>query len=108
MPLIDLRSDTVTKPTPGMRAAMAQAEVGDDVFGEDPSVCRLEQRIASESKDTMLVLHLKGSHGPAYHKRYPAEFERFAPVCRTSDLSACEVDQLVNAFTQVRALRPTG
>jgi threonine aldolase len=44
---IDLRSDTVTKPTPAMRAAMAAAEVGDDVFGEDPTVVALESRIAA-------------------------------------------------------------
>ena len=44
--LIDLRSDTVTRPTPEMRAAMAAAEVGDDVYGEDPTVNRLEQRAA--------------------------------------------------------------
>jgi threonine aldolase len=44
--MIDLRSDTVTRPTPAMRAAMADAEVGDDVFGEDPTVRRLEERIA--------------------------------------------------------------
>lgn len=43
---IDLRSDTVTRPTPAMRSAMAQAEVGDDVYGEDPSVNRLEQTAA--------------------------------------------------------------
>jgi threonine aldolase len=43
---IDLRSDTVTKPTPGMRAAMASAEVGDDVFHEDPTVLQLEERVA--------------------------------------------------------------
>ena len=43
---IDLRSDTVTKPTAAMRAAMAQAEVGDDVYGEDPTVNRLEARAA--------------------------------------------------------------
>ncbi len=43
---IDLLSDTVTKPTPGMREAMARAEVGDDVFGEDPTVLRLEERLA--------------------------------------------------------------
>jgi len=42
MKLIDLRSDTVTRPSPGMRAAMAAAEVGDDVYGEDPTVNRLE------------------------------------------------------------------
>jgi threonine aldolase len=44
---IDLRSDTVTKPTPAMRVAMAAAEVGDDVFGNDPSVNALQERIAS-------------------------------------------------------------
>ena len=43
---IDLRSDTVTRPTPGMRKAMAEAEVGDDVFGEDPTVRRLEDRVS--------------------------------------------------------------
>lgn len=44
--LFDLRSDTVTKPTPEMRAAMAAAEVGDDVYGEDPTVNLLERRAA--------------------------------------------------------------
>lgn len=44
--MIDLRSDTVTKPTPQMRKAMAAAEVGDDVFGEDPTVNRLQERAA--------------------------------------------------------------
>ncbi|MBI3745731.1 MAG: hypothetical protein HY264_04270 [Chloroflexi bacterium] len=43
---IDLRSDTVTKPTPEMRRAMAEAEVGDDVFGDDPTVHALEERAA--------------------------------------------------------------
>src|SRR5438309_2757193 len=46
MAVVDLRSDTVTRPTPAMRQAMAQAEVGDDVYGEDPTVKRLEERIA--------------------------------------------------------------
>src|SRR5215471_16703937 len=44
--MIDLRSDTVTLPTPAMRRAMMEAEVGDDVYGEDPTVNRLEQRAA--------------------------------------------------------------
>ena len=43
---VDLRSDTVTKPTPAMRRAMAEAEVGDDVYGEDPTVNRLQKRAA--------------------------------------------------------------
>lgn len=45
--IVDLRSDTVTRPTPAMRAAMAAAEVGDDVFGEDPTVNALEARVAA-------------------------------------------------------------
>ncbi|KAJ1457290.1 pyridoxal phosphate-dependent transferase, partial [Pelagophyceae sp. CCMP2097] len=43
---VDMRSDTVTKPTPRMREAMANAEVGDDVFGDDPTVISLEERVA--------------------------------------------------------------
>jgi threonine aldolase len=46
MRIVDLRSDTLTKPTPAMRRAMAEAEVGDDVFGEDPTVNRLEEMAA--------------------------------------------------------------
>jgi threonine aldolase len=45
--VIDLRSDTMTKPTPGMRQAMAAAEVGDDTFGEDPTVNRLQDTLAA-------------------------------------------------------------
>lgn len=45
--MIDLRSDTVTRPTPGMREAMARAEVGDDVYREDPTVLALEARVAA-------------------------------------------------------------
>src|SRR5215471_10703253 len=44
--VVDLRSDTVTRPTPEMRRAMAEAEVGDDVYGEDPTVNRLQARAA--------------------------------------------------------------
>lgn len=46
-PLVDLRSDTVTKPTAEMRSAMASAEVGDDVFGDDPTVAALEAEVAA-------------------------------------------------------------
>jgi threonine aldolase len=45
--VVDLRSDTVTRPTPVMRAAMAAAEVGDDVYGEDPTILALEARVAA-------------------------------------------------------------
>ena len=47
LPWVDLRSDTVTRPTAAMRRAMAEAEVGDDVFGDDPTVIALQRRIAA-------------------------------------------------------------
>jgi threonine aldolase len=46
LPIVDLRSDTVTRPTAAMREAIARAEVGDDVFGDDPTVKELERRVA--------------------------------------------------------------
>ncbi|KGM54243.1 threonine aldolase [Lysobacter daejeonensis GH1-9] len=48
MPVVDLRSDTVTRPTQAMREAMARAEVGDDVYGEDPTVNALQERLAAD------------------------------------------------------------
>src|ERR671927_759498 len=55
--MIDLRSDTVTKPTPSMRRAMADAEVGEDVYGEDPTVNRLQERAAElfEKEEALFV-----------------------------------------------------
>ena len=60
---IDLRSDTVTKPTPEMRRAMAEAEVGDDVYGEDPTVNRLEQRAAEIFQREAALFVPSGSMG---------------------------------------------
>jgi threonine aldolase len=55
--LIDIRSDTVTRPTAAMRRAMAEAEVGDDVFGDDPTLRRLEERVAAlTGKDAALYV----------------------------------------------------
>ena len=55
--IVDLRSDTVTRPTPGMRQAMLHAEVGDDVFGDDPTVNALQERIAAMTgKEAALYL----------------------------------------------------
>ena len=46
MRIVDMRSDTITQPTPTMRQAMSEAKVGDDVFGEDPTVNRLEEMVS--------------------------------------------------------------
>lgn len=61
--MIDLRSDTVTKPTEAMRAAMATAEVGDDVYGEDPSVNRLETLVAEMLGKEAAVFVASGTMG---------------------------------------------
>ena len=60
---IDLRSDTVTKPTPAMRRAMADAEVGDDQYGEDPTVRRLEERFAEIVGKEAAVFVASGTMG---------------------------------------------
>src|SRR4051794_27041426 len=61
--LIDLRSDTVTLPTPAMRRAMADAEVGDDVFGEDPTVNRLQEMAAEQCGKEAGLFVASGSMG---------------------------------------------
>lgn len=93
--MIDLRSDTVTRPTPAMRRAMAEAEVGDDVFGEDPTVNRL-QDLAAEllgfeaalffpsgtmANQVALLLHLpRGSEVLAPEGAHLYEYELGAPA----------------------------
>jgi threonine aldolase len=61
--MIDLRSDTVTRPTPAMRRAMAEAEVGDDVYGEDPTVNRLQERAAEIFDKEAAIFVPTGSMG---------------------------------------------
>lgn len=61
--MIDLRSDTVTKPTPAMRRAMMEAEVGDDVYGEDPTVNRLQERAAEIFEKEAALFVPTGSMG---------------------------------------------
>jgi threonine aldolase len=63
MRFIDFRSDTVTKPTPSMRRAMAEAEVGDDVYGEDPTVNRLQERAAELFEKEAALFVPTGSMG---------------------------------------------
>jgi threonine aldolase len=60
---IDLRSDTITRPTPAMRKAMAEAEVGDDVFKEDPTVNRLEALAARRMGKPAALLVASGTMG---------------------------------------------
>jgi len=64
--VVDLRSDTVTRPTAEMRRAMAEAEVGDDVYGEDPTVNRLERRAAENIRERSGAVCADGLHGESH------------------------------------------
>ncbi|WP_421593042.1 phosphoethanolamine transferase [Shinella sp. M27] len=68
-------------------------ECRDEVFFGD-----LDAWIGSVKTDTVLVLHQIGSHGPAYSQRYPEDFRRFKPDCRSADFSECQREEIVNAY----------
>ena len=51
-----------------------------------------------KDKDILIVLHQMGNHGPAYYKRYPKEFEKFTPVCKTNQLEQCTQEEVSNAY----------
>jgi len=57
----------------------------------------LDSRLAT-GKSGLLVIHQKGSHGPAYYRRYPREFERFTPACNSDDFDECTQDEIRNAY----------
>ncbi len=75
-----------------------------------PEVCRsdecydevllsgLQDYLAKLDRDAVVVLHMKGSHGPAYYKRYPEAFGKFAPVCSDNQLDRCAPETIVNAY----------
>ncbi len=59
---------------------------------------KLQEKIKNIKQNTVLVLHMIGSHGPAYYERYPEKFARFQPDCRTSDIQSCSKEQIVNTY----------
>lgn len=58
----------------------------------------LQNFINRQPKDIFIILHQMGSHGPAYYKRYPKEFEKFTPACQTAELSSCSDQEIINAY----------
>ncbi|MDH5472179.1 MAG: phosphoethanolamine--lipid A transferase [Gammaproteobacteria bacterium] len=58
----------------------------------------LEQYLDSIKHDAVIVLHQKGSHGPAYYKRYPDKFEVFKPACKTKSVQDCAQEEIINAY----------
>lgn len=89
--ILDFRSDTVTKPTPGMRAAMAAAEVGDDVLGDDPTVHALEERVAELLGKEAAVFVPSGTMSNLIAVRVH---------CRPGDEMICEADSHIYNYEQ--------
>ncbi len=58
----------------------------------------LKERLGNLDTQNIIVLHLQGSHGPAYYKRYPSEFKKFTPTCDTNELSKCASEALINTY----------
>lgn len=123
-PVVDLRSDTVTRPTPAMREAMARAEVGDDVLGDDPTVHALQERVArimgkesacfvpsgAMANQTAIRAHTEpGDEIIAHEGSHIIHYETGAPAA----LSGCMVRALTGArglFDEddvARAMRPS-
>lgn len=65
---------------------------------DEKLLSRLEQVFERTPGDQLVVLHLLGSHGPAYYRRYPAAFRQFEPECRLDDAYRCDTDALVNSY----------
>jgi len=74
-------------------AACAQGECTDAVFLKP-----LAETLPKLTRDTVLFIHMIGSHGPAYYLRYPPEAEVFTPACRTAEFADCTTDEIINAY----------
>lgn len=91
----------VCRGLPEIRAAREdypQLCVGDGPCMDGAMFDLFEKSLAQPAGRRLAVLHMLGSHGPGYHLRYPRQFEQFTPVCRETDFSKCQVEEIVNAY----------
>lgn len=65
---------------------------------DDALLAGLENDLKTVEKDTVIVLHTMGSHGPAYYQRYPDGFKQFQPICDTADIQKCPRESIVNTY----------
>lgn len=70
----------------------------DKVCIDDVNLYRLDKVLDGLKQDTVLVIHLMGSHGPAYYNRYPDSFRRFTPTCDTNEIQNCDHQALINTY----------
>ncbi|WBS03763.1 phosphoethanolamine--lipid A transferase [Pseudoduganella sp. SL102] len=87
-----VRYEDVSRPRPGMPPC------GAEECHDEQLLAGLRQTIHDSTRDLVIVLHQKGSHGPEYWKRYPAAFGKFEPVCRTNELEECSRESIVAAY----------
>ena len=85
--------EIVYKPSPDNRASCPHSYCYDEVM-----LAGLADTLRHVDRDTAIVFHLIGSHGPAYAERYPPSFETFKPACRTHQLQRCTREEIVNAY----------
>lgn len=65
---------------------------------DDVNLYRLNDTLDGLKQDTVLVIHLMGSHGPAYYERYPAQYRKFTPTCDTNQIQDCDHQALINTY----------
>ncbi|MES2563517.1 MAG: phosphoethanolamine--lipid A transferase [Pseudomonadota bacterium] len=85
-------------PRDDLTVAKVAALCGNGECHDEILLYGLQDKLDTFDRDTVVVLHMKGSHGPAYHLRYPATFEHFKPVCTTTQFDRCEHETIVNAY----------
>lgn len=87
------RTPTWSSSAPDVAAGCEDGECYDDVL-----LGQFAAALNETSEDTVMVLHMNGSHGPAYYRRYPEAFRRFLPDCQSDELSNCTRDEIVNSY----------
>lgn len=65
---------------------------------DDANLWRLDSVLDGLKQDSVLVIHLMGSHGPAYFQRYPEQYRRFSPTCDTNEIQDCDHQRLINTY----------
>ncbi len=85
-------------PTEDIGKQKIEALCNADGCFDEALLAGLGERIERSTGDTLIVLHMLGSHGPAYYKRYPEAFRVFTPACETSQLDKCSNAEIVNAY----------
>lgn len=94
----------------GSKGVAKRLDERDEYDSQDPRFCgkagcfdellvdNLRTELGAKADDRVVVLHTKGSHGPAYYQRYPDAFARFRPACNTNELQMCSREQIINAY----------